>query len=280
MGDAADSAHYDTLQVSPNAEPEVIAAAYRALAKKYHPDRSDAPDSMVRMARLNVAYEALKGRAGRITYSDSAVEPAQATSRRLPRDRIDPNAPLEEALSVVSRIVASARQQIIDEVAADGVPRDVATSLVATALRGLAANAADARRNEPRPAAARLDPSASYDEALKTVMQRAQTLREQLADDLVKDGLNRGTAQELADTALDRVRRKTRSTGTTETRLTAERVDLSGPMDAGVRIVAAKVQAARQMVLDELTRDGIPLRTASQLVQAAYDTGTQARRST
>jgi len=56
VGDSSDLAHYETLQVSPTAEPEVIAAAYRALAKKYHPDRSDAADAMGHMARLNAAY--------------------------------------------------------------------------------------------------------------------------------------------------------------------------------------------------------------------------------
>ena len=40
---------YRVLQVDPAAEPEVIRAAYRALARKYHPDVSiGADDRMVR----------------------------------------------------------------------------------------------------------------------------------------------------------------------------------------------------------------------------------------
>lgn len=279
MAESEVSLHYETLQVSPSAEPEVIAAAYRALAKKYHPDRSDAPDSMARMARLNVAYQALKGNAGRITSVDSRVDSFQASSRPFSQENIDPSAPLEEIMAAVARMVASARQRIIDGVTEDGVSRDVATSLVATALRSFASDAQDSRRDRSRSSTTRIDPSASYDEALNTVMQRATAMRDQLADDLVKDGLNRGTAQELADSALERLRRKIHHSGTAETRLTPDRVDLSGPLEAGVRVVSGKVQAARQLVLDELTRDGIPIHTATQLVQAAYEAKGQARRT-
>ena len=58
------SEHYEVLQVSPRAEPEVIAAAYKALARKYHPDHH--PDKAMaeeRMARINEAWEALSRRA-------------------------------------------------------------------------------------------------------------------------------------------------------------------------------------------------------------------------
>ena len=36
---------YKTLQVDPEAEDEVIAAAYRRLARKYHPDANAGPDA-------------------------------------------------------------------------------------------------------------------------------------------------------------------------------------------------------------------------------------------
>lgn len=48
---------YKTLQVDPEAEDEVIAAAYRRLARKYHPDVADSPEAAVRMAALNAAWE-------------------------------------------------------------------------------------------------------------------------------------------------------------------------------------------------------------------------------
>ena len=55
---------YATLGLLPGAEPEVVEAAYRALAKKYHPDGSN-PDSP-RMTRIIAAHgeiKKLKGKA-------------------------------------------------------------------------------------------------------------------------------------------------------------------------------------------------------------------------
>jgi len=49
---------YLVLQVDPSADPIVIQAAYRALARRYHPDGL-APDA-ARMAELNRAYQALR----------------------------------------------------------------------------------------------------------------------------------------------------------------------------------------------------------------------------
>ena len=48
---------YATLQVTPTAEAVVITAAYRALARLYHPDHNGAPEAMARMAAINAAYE-------------------------------------------------------------------------------------------------------------------------------------------------------------------------------------------------------------------------------
>ena len=53
--------YYDILQVSPNAEQEVIEAAYRRLARKYHPDVNRDPNAADRMRELNEAYEVLGG---------------------------------------------------------------------------------------------------------------------------------------------------------------------------------------------------------------------------
>ena len=52
---------YAELGLAPEAEPDVIRAAYRALAKRYHPDRLGAAGgaAVAKMARLNGAYEVL-----------------------------------------------------------------------------------------------------------------------------------------------------------------------------------------------------------------------------
>ncbi len=51
---------YKTLQVDPQAEFEVIEAAYRRLARKYHPDVSPDPESHARMIAINQAWEVLR----------------------------------------------------------------------------------------------------------------------------------------------------------------------------------------------------------------------------
>ncbi len=54
---------YKVLQVDPEAEPEVVQAAYRRLARKYHPDvASDATaaaSAAARMSEINEAWEVL-----------------------------------------------------------------------------------------------------------------------------------------------------------------------------------------------------------------------------
>ncbi len=49
---------FDVLHITPDAPPEVISAAYRALAKLYHPDRKGQLATS-RMAAINAAFERL-----------------------------------------------------------------------------------------------------------------------------------------------------------------------------------------------------------------------------
>lgn len=59
---------YESLQVSRHAEIEVITAAYRSLARKYHPDKNTSPVSTQRMQEINAAYEILKDPVKRKEY--------------------------------------------------------------------------------------------------------------------------------------------------------------------------------------------------------------------
>ncbi len=63
---------YEILQVHPNALPEVVEAAYRALARVHHPDRNETRDSGA-MADLNWAYSVLHDPERRIEYDKTRV---------------------------------------------------------------------------------------------------------------------------------------------------------------------------------------------------------------
>jgi hypothetical protein len=66
--------YYLILQVRPDADAEVIAAAYRTLARKYHPDHFSGSDAGARMRELNKAYEILSDPSRRGEY-DAARAP-------------------------------------------------------------------------------------------------------------------------------------------------------------------------------------------------------------
>lgn len=76
--------HYERLKVSQDAPPEVIRAAYRALAAKLHPDRqqqgvASGPDDVAHgeMAALNAAYEVLIDPKLRTEYDATLLTPAR-----------------------------------------------------------------------------------------------------------------------------------------------------------------------------------------------------------
>ena len=62
--------YYEILQVSENASEEVIRMAYKALAKKYHPDVFDGDPKIAehKMKELNEAYEVLSNQPKRMEY--------------------------------------------------------------------------------------------------------------------------------------------------------------------------------------------------------------------
>ncbi len=59
---------YEVLQVSPKASPEVVQAAYRTLARAYHPDVNASPHAARMMRQLNAAYKVLSDPGRRSKY--------------------------------------------------------------------------------------------------------------------------------------------------------------------------------------------------------------------
>jgi hypothetical protein len=81
---------YEVLQVSPNAEPEIIEAAYRRLARKYHPDVAPGRDSGKRMRRIVLAYEILGDPTRRAEYDALLSLPKRHAPEVAPTPHVTP----------------------------------------------------------------------------------------------------------------------------------------------------------------------------------------------
>jgi curved DNA-binding protein CbpA len=72
------SNHYETLNVTRDAEAIVIESAYRALMKRYHPDKTNGdPIAAERAKQINAAYSTLRDAETRARYDRSLGEDAQ-----------------------------------------------------------------------------------------------------------------------------------------------------------------------------------------------------------
>lgn len=126
---------YQVLQVDPKAEPEVIQAAYRRLAAKYHPDvNKTAPeDAERRMKEINAAYAVLGDLEARAEYDESYVRSGgrrQREYRSGPRTRprfevrpqsveirgVDPNYPTVYPQIQLSQIAGDPYDPALDQI--------------------------------------------------------------------------------------------------------------------------------------------------------------------
>jgi DnaJ-domain-containing protein 1 len=91
----ASKSHYDLLGVARHADAAVVQAAYRALAKLYHPDVARGPKDLAaaRFRAINEAYEVLADARQRVKYdaqldallTESQAPPAPRRPTRGPR---------------------------------------------------------------------------------------------------------------------------------------------------------------------------------------------------
>jgi curved DNA-binding protein CbpA len=81
---------YKVLQVDREAEDEVIQAAYRRLARKYHPDLAATPEAAERMSAINAAWELIGNPDARRAYDESL---ARGTSQASTESATPPAAP-------------------------------------------------------------------------------------------------------------------------------------------------------------------------------------------
>jgi curved DNA-binding protein CbpA len=99
---------YKVLNVDPGADAEVIRVAYRALARRDHPDVSADPAASRKMAELNVAFEVLGDAERRAVYDQSRSALAAATDTP-PGRPVAPTAPAPAAGPTISRQPLGAR---------------------------------------------------------------------------------------------------------------------------------------------------------------------------
>lgn len=66
---------YKILQVDPEADPEIIQAAYRRLAQKFHPDLAAGREAADRMVLINLAWATLRDPVARAAYDQARLSP-------------------------------------------------------------------------------------------------------------------------------------------------------------------------------------------------------------
>lgn len=105
---------YEVLQVQDSADPEVIDAAYRSLARKYHPDVNNSSDAKERMQRINNAYNVLRDPWKRSVYdqkrhADSRTERQrqQETEVRQPSSNTQESSRKPARLAIVLGILST-----------------------------------------------------------------------------------------------------------------------------------------------------------------------------
>jgi curved DNA-binding protein CbpA len=77
--------HYKVLQVDPEAEDEVIQAAYRRLAQKYHPDVAPGAEAASRMIAINAAWAVLRDASARAAYDAERAAATRHAAAQGPR---------------------------------------------------------------------------------------------------------------------------------------------------------------------------------------------------
>jgi curved DNA-binding protein CbpA len=106
---------YKVLQVDPEAEDEVVQAAYRRLARKYHPDLAGTPEAAARMASINAAWEMIGDAASRAAHDReraASTKPAESATAGHPmpsQQRAPQSSPTSRPPDIVSRDWTSGR---------------------------------------------------------------------------------------------------------------------------------------------------------------------------
>ncbi len=98
--------HYDNLKVARNAPPEVIAAAYRAISRRLHPDVNSQPDAAKLMSIVNASYAVLSDPVQRAQHDDwiAAKEAADIFVARRSSQSSQDGAPAQKESSMAETL--------------------------------------------------------------------------------------------------------------------------------------------------------------------------------
>ncbi len=88
---------YRVLQVAPTAEQEVVNAAFRALALKYHPDRDGSAAAVQRMKQLNEAFALVRDPLLRAQWDAAQKDAARPIGMKASRTASVPPPPRSSA---------------------------------------------------------------------------------------------------------------------------------------------------------------------------------------
>ena len=80
---------YKTLNVSPTSSLEEITRAFRKMALKYHPDRNDSPDAVIRFKEVYEAYRVLKDATARAEYDTQKYESQRFRARTKTKEDLE-----------------------------------------------------------------------------------------------------------------------------------------------------------------------------------------------
>src|SRR6188768_3839910 len=69
---------YEILGVSRTASVDEIRNAYRALAKRYHPDVNSSPDAVDKTSAINAAYDLLTNPEQKTSFGESSIPSYEA----------------------------------------------------------------------------------------------------------------------------------------------------------------------------------------------------------
>ena len=106
--------HYKTLEVDPTASPEEVRQAFCKMALKYHPDRNDSPDAVIRIKEVYEAYAMLRNEDTKAEYDTQKYESQRFQARTSTVDELQRTSQIRYNLAFVTdpKIIIQLQKQL------------------------------------------------------------------------------------------------------------------------------------------------------------------------